>query len=301
MLYVPQHLPPASPMIVVLHGATQNARRYAAGAGWLALADRFGFAVLCPEQDKKNNPCLAFNWFEPEDFAREGGEAASIRQMVETASAMHSLDHERIFITGLSAGGAMTSVMLATYPDVFRAGAIIAGLPYGVARGAFEAWSALYWGSYRTNREWGDQVRAAVSNDGQWPSIAVWHGEHDRTVRPGAGDDLVNQWLNVHGLDGSSFERRLTPQRSHHLWRSATGEPKVELHRIAGMAHGTPLSTKGRDGCGQSGDYLLEVGISSSREIARSWGLDATRFKGERCRKGTARALGRGPAQACSF
>jgi len=276
MLYVPQHLPCASPMVVVLHGASQNATRYATGAGWLALADRFGFAVLCPEQDKRNNACLAFNWFEPQDITRERGEAASIRQMVETAVALHALDVNRIFITGLSAGGAMAAVMLATYPEVFVAGAIIAGLAYGAAHSALEAWSAMYWGSYRANSDWGDKVRTAAFHRGKWPSIAVWHGEDDTTVRPGAGDDLVNQWLDVHGLDGYSVERRLSPLRSHHLWRSATGKPLVELHRIAGMAHGTPLSTKGREGLGESGDYLLDVGISSSREITQSWLLDAT-------------------------
>jgi poly(3-hydroxybutyrate) depolymerase len=177
---------------------------------------------------------------------------------------------------GLSAGGAMAAVMLATYPEVFVAGAIIAGLAYGAAHSALEAWSAMYWGSYRANSDWGDKVRTAAFHRGKWPSIAVWHGEVDTTVRPGAGDDLVNQWLNVHGLDGYSVERRLSPLRSHHLWRSATGKPLVELHRIAGMAHGTPLSTKGREGLGESGDYLLDVGISSSREIIQSWLLDAT-------------------------
>ena len=122
MLYVSVNLPPSSPLIVVFHGASQSAEGYAEGAGWLSLADRFGFAVLCPEQNKRNNACLAFNWFEPDDMAREGGEAASIRQMVETAVEEHTLDRTRIFITGLSAGGAMTAVMLATYPDIFAVG-----------------------------------------------------------------------------------------------------------------------------------------------------------------------------------
>ena len=277
MLYVPKHLPRSSPLIVVLHGATQSAEGYAAGAGWLALADRFGFAVLSPEQNQHNNAYLAFNWFEPVDMAREGGEAASIQQMVQTAVADHALDRKRIFITGLSAGGAMTAVMLATYPDVFAAGAVIAGLAYGAARNSFEAWAAMWWGTYRASSEWGDKVRAATSHNGQWPSISVWHGDDDRTVRLGAGHDLVTQWLNVHGLVSLPTEHTIAKRRSRHIWHSVGGKPLVELHKISGMAHGTPVSTMGRDGLGKSGNYLLEVGISSSREIIRSWNLDASR------------------------
>ena len=106
-------------------------------------------------------------------MAREGGEAASIRQMVKTAVEEHTLDRTRIFISGLSAGGAMTAVMLATYPDIFAAGAVIAGLTYGAARSPSEAWTAMFWAVIAHNNEWGDKVRAVTPNKGQWPSISV--------------------------------------------------------------------------------------------------------------------------------
>jgi len=83
MLYhAPTGLEPGAPLVVVLHGCTQTAEGYADGAGWLTLADRYGFAVLAPEQQAANNPNLCFNWFEPGDTRRGAGEAASIRQMV---------------------------------------------------------------------------------------------------------------------------------------------------------------------------------------------------------------------------
>ena len=92
------------------------------------LADLHGFAVLFPEQQRANNANLCFNWFVPEDIRRDSGEALSIRQMIEAMVVAHGLDRSRIFVTGLSAGGAMASAMLATYPEIFAGGAIIAGL-----------------------------------------------------------------------------------------------------------------------------------------------------------------------------
>ena len=131
--YLPENLPEGAPLVVVLHGCTQSAAGYDRGSGWSQLADQAGFALLFAEQQRANNPNLCFNWFLPTDTKRNFGEALSIRQMIETLVLAHGLDRKRIFVTGLSAGGAMASVMLATYPEVFAGGAIIAGLPYGSA------------------------------------------------------------------------------------------------------------------------------------------------------------------------
>jgi poly(hydroxyalkanoate) depolymerase family esterase len=95
---------------------------HADGTGWSNLADRYGLALLFPEQQTTNNPQRCFNWFEPEDSNRNQGEALSIRQMVEHMIRAHGINRSRVFVTGLSAGGAMTSVMLAIYPEVFTGG-----------------------------------------------------------------------------------------------------------------------------------------------------------------------------------
>ncbi|MFL5168536.1 MAG: alpha/beta hydrolase family esterase, partial [Microvirga sp.] len=105
--YVPATLAERPPLLVVLHGCTQTAAGYDHGAGWTELADRHGFALLFPEQKPENNPQRCFSWFEPADVRRDGGEAASIRQMVARMVAAHGVDRRCIFITGLSAGGAM--------------------------------------------------------------------------------------------------------------------------------------------------------------------------------------------------
>src|SRR5689334_23050100 len=182
--FVPEDLPAGAPLVVALHGCTQTAGGYDRGTGWSTLAAREGFALLLPEQRQGNNANRCFNWFEPGDTRRDQGEAASIRQMVAHMVERHRLDPQRVFVTGLSAGGAMASVMLATYPEVFAAGAILAGLPYGAAHSMPEAFEAMTTGRPRPARDWAEAVRRASPHRGPWPRVSVWQGEADTTVRP---------------------------------------------------------------------------------------------------------------------
>jgi len=140
--YIPDQMPTSSaaPLVVVMHGCTQNAVGYTRDSGWTQLADRLHLALVMPQQDQ-NNKC--FNWFLASDNHRDRGQALSIEQMVDRMKADHTIDANRIFVTGLSAGGAMTSVMLATYPDVFAAGGIVAGLPYGCANTQTDAFLCM--------------------------------------------------------------------------------------------------------------------------------------------------------------
>src|SRR5437016_3403175 len=111
-IYVPKSLEPSPALAVVLHGCTQSAAGYVHGAGWAPLADEHGFVILAPEQQQANNPKFCFTWFQPGDTARGEGEALSIKQMIDRATYDYKVDRSRIFVTGLSAGGAMASVML---------------------------------------------------------------------------------------------------------------------------------------------------------------------------------------------
>src|SRR5262245_30892460 len=114
--YVPASLPAGRPIVVVLHGCTQTAAGMEP-AGWDALADEYQFAVVYPQQRNANQQLNCFTWYGATDIARSGGEAESIIQMVDTSIAMHGGDASRVYVTGISAGGAFTAVMLATYPD----------------------------------------------------------------------------------------------------------------------------------------------------------------------------------------
>ena len=267
--YVPKSLGRSPALVVVLHGCTQSAASYDLGAGWSTLAERYGFVVLLPEQTTANNPKTCFNWFLPGDTARGRGEALSIRQMIEKTIGAHGVERSRVFITGLSAGGAMTTAMLATYPEVFAAGAIIAGVPYGSAGNVQQAFESMFQGRPHSAKEWGDLVRRASSHRGSWPRVSVWHGDADATVKPINADALVQQWTNVHGIDATSVQDKVDgyPRK---VWRR-DGVDVVESYTITGMAHGTPLATNAHGG--QAGPFMLEAGISSSYHIAKFFGL----------------------------
>ena len=258
----------------MLHGCTQSAAGYDIGAGWSTLAKRFGFALLLPEQQRSNNPNGCFNWFQRGDIERGRGEALSIRQMVEKLVSDQVVDRTRVFVTGLSAGGAMTSVMLATYPDVFAGGAIIAGLPYGAANNVQQAFENMFQCPERPARAWGDLVRDASPHAGPWPRVSVWHGGADVTVVPSNATEIVKQWTDVHGLPVRPSAQAMVDGYPRQTWVNKTGEELIELYTIPHMAHGTPLATGEADyECGAAGPFLLEVGISSSYHIAKFFAL----------------------------
>ena len=272
--FVPANLQQPRALVVVLHGCGQTATGYDHGAGWSTLAKHYGFALLLPEQQISNNANTCFNWFNPDDIGRESGEAASIRQMIKRMVEGHAIDPHRVFITGLSAGGAMTTVMLATYPEVFAAGAVIAGLPFGVASNMREALTGMRGARERTPRELGDLVRKASRHKGQWPRLSVWHGSADRTVSPTNANEIVKQWLDVHDLPPQPMSEGIVDGYPRQIWWDADGETVVESYTITDMAHGTPLGTADNDKhYGKEGAFLIEAGISSSYHIAKFFGL----------------------------
>jgi poly(hydroxyalkanoate) depolymerase family esterase len=272
--YLPPDVSANRALMVVLHGCTQSAASYDLGAGWSTLAERFGFALLLPEQQRTNNPNGCFNWFQTGDIERGHGEARSIRQMVAKMVSDHGIDPARVFVTGLSAGGAMTSVMLATYPDVFAGGAIIAGLPYGAANNVQQAFENMFKCPPRPARDWGDLVRAASPHRGAWPRVSVWHGDADATVIPSNAIEIIKQWTDVHGLPASPSFEAVVDGYPRQVWVNGTGDELIESYSIPNMAHGTPLATGDADEqCGAAGPFLLEVGISSSYHIAKFFGL----------------------------
>jgi poly(hydroxyalkanoate) depolymerase family esterase len=272
--YVPANVADNPALVVVLHGCTQSAASYDYGAGWSTLADRYGFALLVPEQQRSNNPNGCFNWFLPEDTQRGRGEAASIRQMVETMVREKGIDPRRVFITGLSAGGAMTSVMLACYPEVFAGGAIVAGLPYGAASNVQQAFESMLQCPSRPAREWGTLVRGAAPHDGPWPRVSVWHGSADKTVIPSNAREILKQWTDVHGLQIAPSVQETVDGYPRQVWLNDAGEEFIESYTIPQMSHGTPLATGEADfECGAAGPFLLDVGISSSFHIAKFFDL----------------------------
>lgn len=272
--YVPADLAEGSALVVVLHGCTQDAAGYDRGSGWSQLADRHGFALLFPEQARENNPNLCFNWFMPGDIRRGGGEPASIAAMIEAMCAQHPINRDRIFVNGLSAGGAMSAVMLATYPELFAAGAVIAGVAYGCAAGVPDAFEAMAGRNLPDRVQLGEKVRAASTHAGPWPRISVWHGSADHTVQPANAEATLAQWQEVHGLPAAPSASGQVGGAAHRVWAGPDKRILLEHWEVAGLGHGTPIEPGDDEtSAGTPMPHMLDAGISSTHHIAAFFGV----------------------------
>jgi poly(3-hydroxybutyrate) depolymerase len=202
------------------------------------------------------------------------GEPASIAAMVAAMRDAYGIDRGQVFITGLSAGGAMASVMLATYPEVFAAGAIIAGLPYGCASDVREAFDCMGGRARAPAEELVRNVRRASPHKGPWPRISVWQGSADTTVAPSNADAIVLQWSQLHGVPPEPSLTEQVDGYPHRIWYDAEGAAVIERYDITGMTHGTPLMPGEAEGqSGQAGAHMLDAKISSTDRIAAFFGL----------------------------
>jgi poly(3-hydroxybutyrate) depolymerase len=166
----------------------------------------------------------------------------------------------------------MAAVMLATYPEVFAGGAVIGGLPYGCATTVSAAFEQMRGKRASTPDELKRFVQGASKHDGPWPTLSVWHGTHDQTVKPRNSDQIVEQWRRMHALDETAEIQNVSGHKRR-VWTDAVGREVIEQFEILGMGHGVPLATGGAFGLGAEGPFMLEAGLSSTREIARFWGI----------------------------
>jgi poly(hydroxyalkanoate) depolymerase family esterase len=229
--------------------------------------------VLFAEQRRANNPNLCFNWYSPADARRGRGEALSIRQMVGHMVKHHSIDPARVFVTGLSAGGAMSMVMLATYPEVFAGGAVIAGLPFATANTLSQALEAMRGQSGEARHQLSALVARASDHRGPWPSLSVWHGTSDAIVDPVNAEAILDQWRDLHGVGSQTPSATIVDGYRREAWRNPAGREVIEHYAITGMGHGTPLDPRGESDCGTAGPHMLDVAICSTSRIAQFWGL----------------------------
>ena len=205
--------------------------------------------------------------------------------MIEKMASDTGSDMEKVYVTGLSAGGGMAAVMLAAYPDIFAGGAIIAGIPYKCAANAEEALGAcgvsLVPGQLAPMKDlspdaWGTLVRDASPHDGSFPRVSIWQGTQDTTVNPANQQELVDQWTNVQGIDPIPDIEDTINSHAHKLYQNDQGAVLVETILISDMGHGTPIDPGDEDDqCGAAGPYILDVGTCSSFHIIKFWGLDS--------------------------
>ena len=251
--WIPQGLPTNAPVVVVLHGCFAGAPLYDDETGWTMLAERWKVALVFPEQTVANDPTNCFRWWNPEDNTRDSGEALSIKQMVDWTHANHGTDPSRVFVMGHSGGALFTSVMLATYPDVFNAGAIVAGGPYkcgnegAIAIGIDGSKPPVRGGDCvdgsvdKTPQEWGDLARSGYPGyTGPKPRVSIWHGTADTMMSPKNLNELVEQWTNYHGLDQTPAVTDTVKGYPHKVYEDGAGNALVESYQLTGQSHGWP-------------------------------------------------------------
>ncbi len=225
-LYSPAALGEAlegAPLLVMLHGCTQDPDDFARGTRMNALAERFGCLIAYPEQTRTANAMACWNWFQPGHQARGMGEPESLAGIARTVVAKHKLDASRVFAAGLSAGGAMAAVLAHTHGDVFAAVGVHSGLPYGAARDVGSAQAAMASGAMPSGGSRGSGTSART---------IVVHGAADRTVHPANGEAVFEAARRHHAVTESRESGALI-RRAH----DDRGDVVAEHWRIDGLGH----------------------------------------------------------------
>lgn len=190
------------PLVIVLHGCTQSASDVSKLTGWNKLADLNNFIVLYPQQKFVNNPNLCFNWFNNADINKGQGEAESIHQMIFFMRTHYLIDSNKIFITGLSAGAAMSVVMMAVHPQSFKCGAIFAGGAYKIATNPIASLKALAGKKYIPKEELiKNIVEQNPTYKGTYPALIIYQGLNDPVVNHKNSTLLINQWAGINNCD----------------------------------------------------------------------------------------------------
>jgi poly(hydroxyalkanoate) depolymerase family esterase len=259
-----------APLVVALHGYTQSAQAYHDTTEWDVLAGRYGFYVIYPVAPGGRS----WTWFSA-DRARDTGDAAQIVAMVEKTKSAHDIHSEMIFATGLSAGGFETVALLADYPDVFAAGAAIAGGAYGCGMGCMGTGSG------------GNDAAAVKNAHAKWwndpstrkPRLLVIQGDKDNVVSPTNLDETVKQWTSAIGTDATPDNAQLGVPTElkgypYSVYSKDGSTIDVASVRVKGMAHGTPIETgSGVDQGGKAGSYTFDVKLYSPFYAAKFFGI----------------------------
>ncbi len=266
----------AIPLVVVLHGCSQNALDVAELTGWNTLADIHGFMVIYPQQKFINNTGMCFNWFRNQDIEKGKGESESIFEMITYIKKHYPIDQTKIFITGLSAGGAMSVVMMATHPELFNAGAIFAG-------GAYKRTTNTMKGIFGKKESSAENLAKGVKDQnpnytGKYPNMIIYQGKDDLIVSHENFISLIKQWTSLHKTD--SIPSKTEPgfcgikDIERKEYSDSTGEPKVVVYEISNLGHKILVKpgNKKTEG-GQIGTYGVDKGFHSTYQTGKDFGI----------------------------
>jgi poly(hydroxyalkanoate) depolymerase family esterase len=255
-LYVPSgYTGQALPLVIMLHGCTQSPDDFAAGTQMNALAEEQTFLVAYPAQTQAANMSKCWNWFSAGDQQRDHGEPSLIAGITRQIMTDFSVEHGRVYIAGLSAGGAAAAIMGATYPDLYAAIGVHSGLACGAARDIPSAFAAM--------KQGGSGSRRPGRSGGAVPTI-VFHGDHDTTVNPVNGDEVVAQAKASADL-GTAVNRGQSPGGMGYtctVHTDASGRAMLEQWVLHGAGHAW-------SGGSAAGSYTDPRGPDASREMVR--------------------------------
>jgi len=259
----------SSALVVLLHGCAQNSERLAQQSGLLGLAKQYKFAVLLPQQGLTNNIKRCFNWYSDDDYSKDAGESLSIKNMITTMK--HQLNSENVYIIGLSGGGAMASAMLVNYPDLFNAGAVVAGIPFPCADGLITGISCMKNGPSQTVDELVSLTKKLTTEQKVWPRLSVWTGAVDDIVNPLNSSSLAKQWASLWQISAEPIVINKTGYRVTQ-WQDEQKKVQVELVEIVKVGHGIMVNPNEENG-GEVSDYLLASPVSTMKHVIEFWQL----------------------------
>lgn len=267
------------PLVVVLHGCGENAKAVSELTGWNKLADINNFVVLYPQQKLINNPNLCFNWFNDYDIEKGQGECESIFQMISFVRQHYSIDSNRIFITGLSAGAAMSVVMTATHPELFKYGAIFAGGAYKIATNPIDGAKAMLGKNYIPKEKLVADIKKQNPNyKGQYPTLIVYQGLNDPIVNYKSATLLVNQWTGINNSDTipEKIERAFMGIEDIYRteYRDSLGRTVFIFYEVNNLGHRLIIKPgeKENEG-GQTGIFGVDKGFHSTYQTAKEFGI----------------------------
>jgi len=260
LLHLPPGVDPAgAPLLVMLHGCTQTPEDFARGTRMNQLAQAMGWVVAWPAQSTERNPNRCWNWFRGSDQQRGAGEPALIAALTRHLVDTYRLDPDRVYVAGLSAGGAMAAVLASTHPDIYAAIGVHSGLPIGLAHDVPSAFAAM--------RKGGKRRRQPVPASADPVPAIVFHGDSDATVHPGNAQGVVEQSL---GADSGSAAVSSVEQGVGAGIRSATRTVhRMPDGRVAAehwLIHGAGHAWSGGDA---SGSYTDPRGPDASAQMLR--------------------------------
>jgi len=262
------------PLIVMLHGCTQSPDDFAAGTRMNRLAEEHQCLVVYPAQARAANQSNCWNWFNTADQHRDRGEPCIIAGITLEIISGYAIDTHRVYVAGLSAGGAMAAVMATTYPDLYAAIGIHSGLPYAVAHDLPSAFAAMHQGAPSPGNDRRDRTSGAGSSPRAVPTI-VFHGDRDTTVHPRNGDHVIAQCMSVHAPNGSDIKAATNPpvtvQRGqvpdgHAYTRTSYHDPSGQIMLEQWEVHGAGHAWSGGS---LGGSYTDPKGPDATNEMIR--------------------------------